>query len=131
MPTRHAAVSLPRSRSALLPAGALAEHDGSGEQDQRGSQQAGFIFFFPLGFISNAFVPTQGMPPVLRAIANWNPMSAIAAACRNLFGGINPSATVRAWPMQHPEIAVLAWSAGLIAIFAPLAVILYKRKVLR
>jgi len=95
------------------------------------AQQAGFIFFFPLAFISNAFVPTQGMPPVLRAIANWNPMSAIAAACRNLFGGINPSATVPAWPMQHPELAVLAWSAGLIAIFAPLAVVLYKRKVLR
>ncbi len=95
------------------------------------AQQAGFIFFFPLVFISNAFVPTQGMPTVLRDVANWNPMSAIAAACRDLFGGANPSATVAAWPMQHPELAVLAWSAGLITIFAPLAVILYKRNVLR
>jgi hypothetical protein len=74
---------------------------------------------------------TQGMPTVLRDTANRNPMSAIAAACRDLFGGINPSATVAARPMRHPELAVLAWSAGLIAIFAPLAVILSKRKVLR
>lgn len=36
-----------------------------------------------------------------------------------------------AWPMQHPELAVLIWSVGLIAIFAPTAVYLYRRKVLR
>jgi ABC transporter DrrB family efflux protein len=95
------------------------------------AQAAGFIFFLPLTFCSNAFVPTQGMPTVLRDFANWNPMSAIAAACRTLFGGPNPAATVNAWPMQHPELAVVLWSLGLIAIFAPAAVILYKRRVLR
>jgi ABC-2 type transport system permease protein len=95
------------------------------------AQAAGFMFFLPLTFCSNAFVPTQGMPPVLRDFANWNPMSAIAASCRTLFGGVNPAVTVNAWPMQHPELAVLVWSIGLIAIFAPTAVILYKRKVLR
>jgi ABC-2 type transport system permease protein len=36
-----------------------------------------------------------------------------------------------AWPMQHPELAVLIWSVGLIAIFAPTGVYLYRRKVLR
>jgi len=56
-------------------------------------------------------------------------MSAVAAACRNLFGGNVP--TPDAWPMQHPELAVLIWSIGLIAIFAPTAVYLYRRKVLR
>ena len=48
-------------------------------------------------FVSNAFVPTQGMPAWLRDFANWNPMSAIAAACRNLFGGSVPMDTT-AWP---------------------------------
>jgi ABC-2 type transport system permease protein len=95
------------------------------------AQAAGFLFFLPLTFCSNAFVPTQGMPTALRDFANWNPMSAIAAACRNLFGGGNPAATVQAWPMQHPELAVLVWSVGLISVFAPAAVIMYKRKVLR
>src|ERR1700691_5944771 len=93
------------------------------------AQAMGFIFFLPLSFVSNAFVPTQGMPAWLRDFANWNPMSAVAAACRNLFGGNVP--TPDAWPMQHPELAVLIWSIGLIAVFAPTAVYLYRRKVLR
>jgi ABC-2 type transport system permease protein len=93
------------------------------------AQALGFIFFLPLSFVSNAFVPTSGMPAWLRDFANWNPLSAVAAACRNLFGGNVP--TPDAWPMQHPELAVVIWSIGLIAIFAPTAVYLYRRKVLR
>jgi ABC transporter DrrB family efflux protein len=95
------------------------------------AQALGFIVFLPLSFVSNAFVPTQGMPTWLRDFANWNPISALAAACRKLFGGANPAASVHAWPMQHPELAVLIWSIGLIAVFAPTAVYLYRRKVLR
>ena len=95
------------------------------------AQALGFIVFLPLSFVSNAFVPTQGMPAWLRDFANWNPISALAAACRKLFGGENPAASVPAWPMQHPELAVLIWSIGLIAVFAPTAVYLYRRKVLR
>ena len=95
------------------------------------AQAMGFILFLPLSFVSNAFVPTQGMPGWLQTVANWNPMSAIASACRVLFGGPNPAATIHAWPMQHPELAVIIWSAGLIAVFAPTAVALYRRKVLR
>jgi ABC transporter DrrB family efflux protein len=95
------------------------------------AQALGFIVFLPLGFVSNAFVPTQGMPGWLRAFANWNPISALASTCRDLFGGGNPASSIPAWPMQHPELAVLAWSVGLIAVFAPTAVWLYRRKVLR
>jgi len=92
------------------------------------AQQMGFVLFLPLTFVSNAFVPTQGMPGWLQAIANWNPMSALAAAARELFGNPNPAASVQAWPMQHPELAVVAWSVALLLIFAPLAVHLYRRK---
>jgi ABC-2 type transport system permease protein len=95
------------------------------------AQAIGFIVFLPLSFVSNAFVPTQGMPVWMRAFANWNPVSALAAACRTLFGGPNPAATVHDWPMQHPELAVVVWSVALIAVFAPTAVALYRRKVLR
>jgi ABC transporter DrrB family efflux protein len=95
------------------------------------AQAIGFIVFLPLSFVSNAFVPTQGMPDWLRNFANWNPMSAVAASCRVLFGGPNPAATVSAWPMQHPELAVVIWSIALIAVFAPTAVFLYRRKVLK
>ncbi len=53
------------------------------------------------------------MPAWLQVIADWNPFSAVAAACRQLFGNPNPSALVHAWPMQHPGLAVLLWSGVL------------------
>ena len=42
----------------------------------------------------------------------------------------DPAVAVRAWPMQHPELAVFCWSAAMLAVFAPLAVHLYRRKAL-
>jgi ABC transporter DrrB family efflux protein len=92
------------------------------------AQQAGFLMFLPLTFVSNAFVPTQGMPGWLQAVADWNPLSAVAAATRHLFGNPNPVAGIHSWPMQHPELALLLWAVALIAIFAPLSVRLYRRK---
>ena len=38
---------------------------------------ASFIAIFPLTFIANTFVPTDGFPPVLRTFANWNPISSV------------------------------------------------------
>jgi ABC transporter DrrB family efflux protein len=92
------------------------------------AQQLGFILFLPLTFVSSAFVPTQGMPGWLQPVADWNPMSALAAASRHLFGNPNPAAAVPSWPLQHPELAVIFWSVGMLAVFAPLAVRLYRRK---
>jgi ABC-2 type transport system permease protein len=92
------------------------------------AQQTGFVIFLPLTFISSAFVPTQGMPGWLQPIAEWNPLSSLAAACRELFGNPNPAAAVQAWPAQHPELAVLCWSAAMLIVFAPLAVRLYRSK---
>jgi ABC-2 type transport system permease protein len=92
------------------------------------AQAIGFLFFLPLTFISNGFVPTQGMPGWLQAFANWNPLSALASSCRHLFGNPNPAASIHAWPMQHPELTVVLWSVAIIAIFAPLSVQIYRRK---
>ena len=92
------------------------------------AQQAGFIVFLPLTFISSAFVPTQGMPGWLQPVAEWNPMSSLAAACRGLFGNPNPASAVHAWPEQHPELAVICWAVGMLLVFAPLAVHLYRTK---
>jgi ABC transporter DrrB family efflux protein len=94
------------------------------------AQQTGFILFLPMIFISCAFVPIQGMPGWLQPVAEWNPMSAIATACRKLFGNPNPAAAIHSWPMQHPELAVLCWSAAMLVVFAPAAVHLYRRKAL-
>jgi ABC-2 type transport system permease protein len=92
------------------------------------AQGVGLVILFPLAIVSNALVPTAHMPTALRSFANWNPVSAVTAAARQLFGNPNPSALVQAWPMQHPIAASLLWSFVLLAIFAPLATILYRRR---
>jgi ABC transporter DrrB family efflux protein len=92
------------------------------------AQGIGLVILFPLAVVSNALVPTQHMPEVLRVIADWNPVSAVTAASRHLLGNPNPSASVSAWPMQHPVVASLLWSLALLVIFAPLATVLYRRR---
>jgi ABC-2 type transport system permease protein len=92
------------------------------------AQGIGLVILFPLAFISNALVPTGHMPVVFRVLADWNPLSAVTAAARQLWANPNPSAAIRAWPMQHPIDAALAWSVALLAIFALLAVRLYRRR---
>ena len=87
-----------------------------------------FIVIFPLAFVSNVFVPTQGMPSWLQTIANWNPVSAAASACRVLFGNPNPSGAIQAWPMQHPVEATVIWSLALLAVAVPLAGRLYRKR---
>jgi ABC-2 type transport system permease protein len=88
----------------------------------------GFIVLFPLAFVSNAMVPTRHMPGWMQAVANWNPVSAVTAAARDLWHNPNPSAAVGAWPMQHPVEASLAWSVLIIALAAPLASWFFKRR---
>jgi len=92
------------------------------------AQLTGFVVFLPLMFISSAFVPTQTMPGWLQPIAEWNPMSAQAAATRTLFGNPNPADAVHAWPEQHPALAAACWSLGILLVFAPLAVQRYRAK---
>lgn len=88
----------------------------------------GFLVLFPMAFVSNAVVPTQGMPAWLRVIADWNPVSAVTAACRQLFGNPNPSARLSDWPMQHPVLASVLWAALLLAISIPVAANLFRRR---
>lgn len=87
----------------------------------------GLIWLFPLTFISNAFVPADNMPTVLRVFAEWNPFSATVQACRELFGNLPEGYPVAsAWPMQHPVWASLIWSVVIIAAFRGLAVRKYR-----
>jgi ABC-2 type transport system permease protein len=92
------------------------------------AQGVGLVIFFPLAIVSNAMVPTQGMPAWLQTIANWNPVSAVTSAARTLFHNPNPSAALHVWPMQHPVLAALAWSMAILLVFVPLAAHLYRRR---
>lgn len=90
----------------------------------------GFMFtvMFPLTFVANTFAPTETMTPWLRTIAEWNPVSALTQACRELWGNGPPATADAAWPLQHPVMVSVAWSLVFIAVFAPLAVSAFRRR---
>lgn len=77
---------------------------------------------FPVTMISNTFVPTAHMPAWLRVIAEWNPVSALVAATRQLLGSVAAPGRPGAWPLAHPVPATLAWAVLLLAVFVPLSV---------
>ncbi len=89
------------------------------------TQQLSFTVLFPLTFLSNVFVPTQTLPDWLRPVAEWNPVSALTAATRQLWGNPNPFAA-SGLPAEHPIELTLFWVAALIAVFAPLGVWRYR-----
>lgn len=89
---------------------------------------ASFMVIMPLTFVSNAFVPSDSLPTPLRIFAEWNPVSAVTQAARELFGNTNPLAPPsEAWSMQNPILYTLIWVVVILAIFVPFAVGLYKR----
>jgi ABC-2 type transport system permease protein len=83
-----------------------------------------FVTVFPLTFVSNVFVPAGGLPAGVRAVAEYNPVSAVVAALRELLG--NPAAATGGWPLRHPVVSAFAWSCLLAAIAAPLALRAYR-----
>ena len=85
------------------------------------AQSVGFLAIFPLTFGSSAFVPTESMPDWLQAFADINPFTIVVNAVRALW--LDAPAGNYVW-------GALAWTLGLIAIFAPLAVRAYRRAAL-
>jgi ABC transporter DrrB family efflux protein len=78
----------------------------------------GFTLIFPITFISAAFVPVDSMPAGLQEFAEVNPITIVVNAMRALWLGA---------PAGNNIWGAVAWSVGLIAIFAPLAVAKYRR----
>ncbi|MFD4373055.1 ABC transporter permease [Streptomyces sp. NPDC058486] len=95
------------------------------ESEEAAGQLGSATFMLPL--LSNAYIPTDGMPGWLRTVAEWNPISAVATAVRALFGNA-PVPAEAAWPVAHPVAGSLLWSLGLLAVLAPLAVRRYARR---
>lgn len=89
---------------------------------------ASFIVIMPLTFVSNAFVPLESFPDVLQRFVEWNPVSALTQAVRELFGNTVPMLqTSDAWSMQHPVAYTLLWIVLIIVVFAPLSIRRYRR----
>jgi ABC-2 type transport system permease protein len=88
---------------------------------------ASFMILFPLTFISNAFVPSDTLPLVLRVFAEWNPVSSLVQAARELFGNVGSAPVPDIWTMQHPILTVLIGIAVMLVVFVPWAVNKYTR----
>jgi ABC-2 type transport system permease protein/oleandomycin transport system permease protein len=86
-------------------------------RDPETAQGAGFVWVFPLTFMSSAFVPTQTMPGAVRAFAEVNPITLCVDAVRALTVGGDATGAV---------LGTLAWLAGLALVFVPFAVARYR-----
>jgi ABC transporter DrrB family efflux protein len=101
---------------------------GLSASDARVVQNVSFIVTFPLTFLSNAFAPTTGMPRALQYFAEWNPVSTMVAACRELFGLENEfGATAGSFPSENPLITSFIYMIIIMAIFIPISVRKYRR----
>lgn len=90
---------------------------GMAVKDPETAQTAGFVWLFPLSFISSVFTPVYTMPGWLQPVARNNPVTLVANLLRGLSVGEVTAGMV--WP-------VVFWIVGITAVFAPLAVRRYR-----
>ncbi len=83
------------------------------------AQWIGFIFIFPLTFISSAFVPVNTLPPVLQAFVRNQPLTHVIDAIRSWLVGT---------PLGNSGWMAFIWCVGIIAVGAPLATWLFRRQ---
>ncbi|MGP4110742.1 ABC transporter permease [Streptomyces sp. 4N509B] len=89
-------------------------------KDAERVQIFGFTALFPVTFVSTVFVPAETMPGWLQAFVEVNPVSILAKACRGLMLG---------GPVATPVAQSLAWAVAIAAVFAPLSVLAFKRRI--
>jgi oleandomycin transport system permease protein len=89
-------------------------------KDPEKVQVFSFTALFPLTFVSNVFVPTETMPVWLQAFVKVNPVTILSDATRGLMVG---------GPVARPVVGTLLWAAVIAAVFAPVAVWAFRRRV--
>ncbi len=89
------------------------------------ANQVAFTTIFPITFISNVFVPPETLPDFLRPVAEWNPVSTLSTATRELWGNPNPFPGAGP-PGDQPVLVTIVWLVGIVAVFTPLAIRKYR-----
>lgn len=82
-------------------------------------QGVAMLVLMPLQFGSSIFAPPSTMPGWLQNFTDYNPLSNLADAARNLLNG---------GPVAHSVWITLAWAAGITLVTAPLAVARFRKK---
>lgn len=81
---------------------------------------ASTLWLFPFTYVSNAFAPVQSMPTWLQYVAELNPVSAVAAACRELFGNPRTPVVHHFWVTDHPLAMSIIWPLLILLVIVPL-----------
>jgi len=81
-------------------------------------QWISFIFVFPLTFASSAFVPTKGMPEVLRIFAENQPVTHVIEAMRSLMVGT---------PMGDHALMSVIWCSAITVVCIPIASYMFRK----
>jgi ABC transporter DrrB family efflux protein len=97
----------------------IAAFTGLAIGDEESVQAFGLIWLFPITFLSSAFVPISSMPGWLQAFANNQPVTYVIDTMRALALGH--------LPIEANLWKSIAWLAGILIVFVPLAVRAYKR----
>jgi ABC-type multidrug transport system permease subunit len=85
------------------------------------------MLVFPLTFISSSYVPVNSMPSWMQAFADNQPITVMVNAVRCLTEGPRAEAMLHQSTAHCIELSLL-WTVGLIAVFAPLAIIRFARR---
>jgi ABC transporter DrrB family efflux protein len=90
----------------------------------------GFMFttMFPITFLANTFAPTERMTSWLRVVAEWNPISSLVQAVRELWGNAGPAPADAALPLHHPVLTTIVWTVGITMVAAPLSMRAFHRR---
>ncbi|HEX5946437.1 MAG TPA: ABC transporter permease [Acidimicrobiales bacterium] len=103
---------------------------GSLVSTPEGVQGIAFVALFPMTFIASTFVPVASMPGPLKVVAEWNPITTLSDALRELFGNPNtPTAAGDPWSIANPVAYTWLWIIGIVVVCAPIAVRLYSRTI--
>ena len=103
---------------------------GSLVSTPEGVQGIAFVALFPMTFIASTFVPVASMPGPLKVVAEWNPITTLSDALRELFGNPNtPTTAGDPWSIANPVAYTWLWIIGIVVVCAPIAVRLYSRTI--
>ena len=83
------------------------------------ANSAGFIWMFPMTFVSSAFVDTRNMPSFLQTVAEANPFTQVTNAVRALYNGHDPGADL---------VWAIGWAIGITVVFSVISIRKFKNR---
>lgn len=84
------------------------------------------MLIYPIIFVSSAYVPVNTLPGWMQPVAEHQPVTVMANAVRSLALG-DPAVGGLEHTTTYWVVLSLIWAAGIVVVFAPLAVALYRR----